>query len=189
MPAQWQIRFDNGHQQRYLPDRQAVLRYVLAVGLKAASPRFEVFHESDPVVLSDGSPGGRAFSLVEIIDLAAARRGRTAAGGTVRGWPAGSPAAGNAVTGHAATGRAAMTGPGNGKGLEPGSRTIIPLMAGVARPRGERRVLMREAVVEVVGHLVLKAVPPARALTALRPGPGPADRSGLGARRTLRGGS
>jgi hypothetical protein len=69
MSAQWQIRFDNGHQQRYLPDRQAVLRYVLAVGLKAASPRFEVFRESDPVVLSDGSPGGRAFSLVEIIDL------------------------------------------------------------------------------------------------------------------------
>ena len=90
-----------------------------------------------------------------------ARRGRTAAGGTVRARPAGSPAAGNAVTGHAATGRAAMTGPDNGNGLEPGSRTIIPLMAGVARPRGERRVLMREAVVEVVGHLVLKAVPPA----------------------------
>ena len=54
-----------------------------------------------------------------------------------------------------------MTGPGNGKGPEPGSRTIIPLMAGVARPRGERRVLMREAVVEVVGHLALKKVPPA----------------------------
>ena len=53
-----------------------------------------------------------------------------------------------------------MTVSGNGKGPEPGSRTIIPLMAGVARPRGERRVLMREAVVEVVGHLVLKAVPP-----------------------------
>ena len=35
-----------------------------------------------------------------------------------------------------------MTGPDNGKGLEPGSRTIIPLMAGVARPRGERQVLM-----------------------------------------------
>ena len=70
MSAQWQIRFDNGHQQRYLPDRQAVLRYVLAVGPKAASPRFEVFRESDPIVLGDGSPGGRAFSLVEIIDLA-----------------------------------------------------------------------------------------------------------------------
>jgi hypothetical protein len=70
MPAQWQIRFDDGYQQRYLPDRQAVLRYVLAVGLKAASPRFEVFRESAPVRLGDGSPGGRAFSLVEIIDLA-----------------------------------------------------------------------------------------------------------------------
>ena len=53
-----------------------------------------------------------------------------------------------------------MTAPGNGSGPEPGSRTIIPLMAGVARMRGERRGLMREAVVEVVGHLLLKAVPP-----------------------------
>jgi hypothetical protein len=70
MPAHWQIRFDDGHQQRYLPDRQAVLRYVLGVGLRAASPRFEVFTESAPVVLSDGTPGGRAFSLVEVIDLA-----------------------------------------------------------------------------------------------------------------------
>ena len=55
-----------------------------------------------------------------------------------------------------------MSGPGNGTGPEPGSRTIIPLMPGVARPRGERRVLMREAVVEVIGHLVLEAVPPDR---------------------------
>jgi hypothetical protein len=29
----------------------------------------------------------------------------------------------------------------------------------VSRPRGERRVLMRAAVIEVVGHLVLRAVP------------------------------
>lgn len=53
-----------------------------------------------------------------------------------------------------------MTATGNGSGPEPGSRTIIPLLPGVARPRGERRVLMREAVIEVIGHLVLKAVPP-----------------------------
>jgi hypothetical protein len=58
-------------------------------------------------------------------------------------------------------GNGSGSGPGNGSGPEPGARTIIPLMAGVARPRGERRVLMRAAVVEVVGHLVLKAVPPA----------------------------
>jgi hypothetical protein len=68
--VQWQISFDNGHQQRYLPDRHAVLTYVLAIGPKAASQRFEVFTESAPVRLADGSPGGRAFSLVEVIDLA-----------------------------------------------------------------------------------------------------------------------
>jgi hypothetical protein len=65
----WQVRFDGGHQQRYLPDRAAVLRYVLAVGPHAASPRFEVFAESGPLRLADGSDGGRQFSLVEVIDL------------------------------------------------------------------------------------------------------------------------
>ena len=102
MPAQWQIRFDGGHQQRYLPDRQAVLRYVLAVGPKAASPRFEVFRESQPIVLRDGTAGGRAFSLVEIIDLARpgeAERLRAelaAAGQPGAGSPgAGSPGAGS----------------------------------------------------------------------------------------------
>jgi hypothetical protein len=66
----WQVRFDGGHQQRYLPDRTAVLRYVLAVGPRAASPRFEVFTEGPPVRLADGSFGGRRFDLVEVIDLA-----------------------------------------------------------------------------------------------------------------------
>jgi hypothetical protein len=69
MPASWQLCFDDGHQQRYLPDRQSVLRYVLAVGPKAASKRFEVFAESGPVTLADGTPGGRTFSLTEVIDL------------------------------------------------------------------------------------------------------------------------
>ena len=55
-----------------------------------------------------------------------------------------------------------MTTAGNGSGPEPGSRTIIPLLPGVARPRGERRVLMRAAVIEVIGHLVLEAVPAER---------------------------
>ena len=66
---QWQVRFDDGHQQRYLPDRAAVLRYVLAIGSHAASPRFEVFAEAEPVRLADGSDGGRQFALVEVIDL------------------------------------------------------------------------------------------------------------------------
>jgi hypothetical protein len=66
--GQWQLLFDGGHQQRYLPDRAAVLRYVLGVAAQAASPRFEVY-ESGPVRLADGSDGGRQFSLVEVIDL------------------------------------------------------------------------------------------------------------------------
>ncbi|HEY7429509.1 MAG TPA: hypothetical protein VH641_02130 [Streptosporangiaceae bacterium] len=69
MPGQWQIRFDDGHQQRYLPDRQAVLHYVLGLAARAGSTRFEVFTESEPVQLADGSPGGRTFSLAEVIDL------------------------------------------------------------------------------------------------------------------------
>jgi hypothetical protein len=73
----WQVRFDGGHQQRYLPDRTAVLRYILAVGPRAASPRFEVFAEGEPVRMKGageaggGSSGGRRFELVEVVDLAA----------------------------------------------------------------------------------------------------------------------
>ncbi len=69
MADQWQIRFDGGHQQRYLPDRVAVLRYVLTVGARAGSPRFEVFTEAAPVRLADGSPGGRSYALAGVIDL------------------------------------------------------------------------------------------------------------------------
>jgi hypothetical protein len=70
VPDSWQVRFDGGHQQRYLATRQDVLRYVLAVGPRAASPRFEVFAEGAPVLLASGESGGRRFELVEIIDLA-----------------------------------------------------------------------------------------------------------------------
>ena len=41
----------------------------------------------------------------------------------------------------------------------PGAK-IIPLEPGVARPTGERRALMRDAVIQVVHHLVLESVPP-----------------------------
>jgi len=68
--TQFQVRFDGGHQQRYLASRQDVVRYVLAVGPRAASPRFEVFAEGPPVQLASGADGGRRFELVEIIDLA-----------------------------------------------------------------------------------------------------------------------
>jgi hypothetical protein len=69
-PWTYQVLFDGGRQQRYLPDRPAVLRYVLAVGPHAASPRFEVHAEAGRVLLADGSDGGRRFALVEVIDLA-----------------------------------------------------------------------------------------------------------------------
>ena len=65
---EWQVVFDGGHQQRYLPDRAAVLRYVLGVAGQAASPRFEVY-QSAPVRLADGSDGGRSYRLAEVIDL------------------------------------------------------------------------------------------------------------------------
>ena len=157
MPTPWQLRFDDGHQQRYLPDRGAVLRYVLAIGPKAASKRFEVYAESDMVRLADGTPGGRTFSLVEVIDFARPRRKRTAEDGTGCRGRASQPESHtfDRAGRHRRPRRATDSGPG-----EPGPRTIIPLMPGVARPRGERRAAMRQAVIEVVRHLVLKAVPP-----------------------------
>jgi hypothetical protein len=68
--GQWQVRFDGGHQQRYLVGRAAMLRYVLAIAPYAVSTRFEVYAEAEPVLLSDGSPGGRQFALAEVIDFA-----------------------------------------------------------------------------------------------------------------------
>jgi hypothetical protein len=43
----------------------------------------------------------------------------------------------------------------------PPARKLIPLQPGVVRPTGERRALMRDAVIQVVRHLVLETVPPA----------------------------
>jgi hypothetical protein len=65
----WQIRFDGGHQQRYLPDRDGVLRYVLSIAPRAAGKQFEVFAEAEPVLLADGTSGGRRFVLTEVIDF------------------------------------------------------------------------------------------------------------------------
>jgi hypothetical protein len=45
---------------------------------------------------------------------------------------------------------------------EPPHGRIIPLTPGVTRSTGERRVALRVAVVQVVGHLVVEAVPPSR---------------------------
>jgi hypothetical protein len=51
------------------------------------------------------------------------------------------------------TGRSGPVSPG------PNAR-IIPLQPGTVRPTGERRALMRDAVIQVIGHLVLESVPP-----------------------------
>jgi hypothetical protein len=66
----WQLRFDSGRQQRYLPDRPAVLRYILAIaGQSREDPVFEVWREGEPVRLADGRSGGRRFVRVEVVDL------------------------------------------------------------------------------------------------------------------------
>jgi len=69
MADRWQISFDHGHQQRYLPDRRAVLSYVLSIGPQAASPRFEVFTERETALRADGRPAGRTYARVDVIDL------------------------------------------------------------------------------------------------------------------------
>lgn len=46
----------------------------------------------------------------------------------------------------------------------PPSGKVIPLIPGVARGSGDRRVMLRDAVLQVVDHLVLRAVPPSRRL-------------------------
>jgi hypothetical protein len=51
-----------------------------------------------------------------------------------------------------------MTGPNGQVTPGPGAR-IIPLMPGVSRASGARREELRAAVLQVVGHLVLAAVP------------------------------
>jgi hypothetical protein len=47
---------------------------------------------------------------------------------------------------------------------EPPHGKIIPLLPGIARGAGDRRSALRAAVIQVVGHLVLEAVPPSRRL-------------------------
>ncbi len=51
-----------------------------------------------------------------------------------------------------------MTGPNGQLNPGPGAR-IIPLRPGLARPAGERRVLLRDAVFQVISHLVIASVP------------------------------
>jgi hypothetical protein len=52
-----------------------------------------------------------------------------------------------------------VTGPNGQVTPGPGAR-IIPLMPGVSRAPGAHRAELRDAVLQVVSHLVLAAVPP-----------------------------
>jgi hypothetical protein len=45
---------------------------------------------------------------------------------------------------------------------EPPQGRIIPLFPGVSRGTEDRRAVLRAAVIQVVGHLVERAVPPAQ---------------------------
>lgn len=62
----------------------------------------------------------------------------------------------------------------------PPAGKIIPLLPGVARSAGDRRVMLREAVVQVVGHLVLRSVPPSRRLPLFEQAMGLLDEAGWG---------
>ena len=67
--AELQLRFDEGRQQRYFSDRRDLIECVLRVGAQSPHPRFEVWGEGEPVVLSDGREAGKRFELREVLDL------------------------------------------------------------------------------------------------------------------------
>jgi hypothetical protein len=66
---EWQLRFDEGKQQRYFGERRDLLKCILRVGTQSPHPRFEVWGEGTPVLLADGSAAGKRFELLEVLDL------------------------------------------------------------------------------------------------------------------------
>ena len=57
---------------------------------------------------------------------------------------------------------------------------IIPLMPGVSRGAGERRAMLREAVIQVVRHLVVRAVPAGQRVPLFDQATGLLDEAGWG---------
>jgi hypothetical protein len=57
---------------------------------------------------------------------------------------------------------------------------IIPLMPGVSRAPGERRAMLRAAVIQVVRHLVVRAVPPGQRVPLFDQATGLLDEVGWG---------
>jgi hypothetical protein len=64
-----QLRFDEGHQQRYFADRRSLLECILRVASQSPHPRFEIWGEGEPLRLADGRSAGRRFELKEVLDL------------------------------------------------------------------------------------------------------------------------
>lgn len=59
-------------------------------------------------------------------------------------------------------------------------RKIIPLTPGIARATGERRVMLREAVIQVVQHLVVRTVPAPERVPLFDQATGLLDEAGWG---------
>jgi hypothetical protein len=64
--------------------------------------------------------------------------------------------------------------------VSPPHGRIIPLTPGIARPAGERRAALREAVTQVVRHLVVRAVPVSRRVPLFEQAAGLLDEAGWG---------
>ena len=57
---------------------------------------------------------------------------------------------------------------------------ILPLIPGVSRGAGERREMLRAAVIQVVRHLVVRAVPPGQRVPLFDQATGLLDEAGWG---------
>jgi hypothetical protein len=67
--GRFQLRFDGGHQQRYFAERRELLECILRVSTQSPDPRFEVWKQGPPVLLTDGTEAGTRFELAEVVDL------------------------------------------------------------------------------------------------------------------------
>ncbi len=67
-----------------------------------------------------------------------------------------------------------------GRGSPPPHTPLVPLTPGVSRAPGERRVLLRAAVTQVVRHLVVRAVPPPDRVPLFDQAAGLLDEAGWG---------
>jgi hypothetical protein len=65
-------------------------------------------------------------------------------------------------------------------GSPPPHTPLIPLTPGVSRAAGERRAMLREAVIQVVRHLVVRAVPVSQRVPGFEQAAGLLGEAGLG---------